>query len=78
MIPETIRIDELLLRLPNLDEVAARNIAGRVAERLAKALGRTEMYPLPAGSALRVRIPAGIPSDELVDTIADRILEALR
>jgi hypothetical protein len=78
MIPETIHIEELLLRLPNLDEVAARRIAAQVAERLSRSLGRSDLYPMPAGSTLRVRIPAGIPADELVDTIAQRILEALR
>jgi hypothetical protein len=78
MIPETIRIDELLLRLPGVDEVAARRVATDVAQRLARALGRTEMYPLPAGAALNVRIPAGVAPEDLAETIADRILEALR
>jgi hypothetical protein len=78
MIPETIRIDELLLRLPGIDEVAARRVAANVAERLARAAGRTEMYSLPAGAALKVHIPAGVPPEDLAETIADRILEALR
>jgi hypothetical protein len=78
MIPETIRIDELLLRLPGVDEVAARRIAAEVAERLARAVGRTEMYPLPVGAALKVRVPSGIAPEQLAETIADRILEALR
>jgi hypothetical protein len=78
MIPETLRIKELLLRMPALDETRARHIAADVAARLARALGRTEMYPLPAGASLSVRIPAGVPPEQLAETIAARILEALR
>ena len=78
MIPETLRIDELLMRLPGIDETEAREVAGNVAARVARALGRTDMIPLPAGSVLRVRIPAGVPREELAETIAERILEALR
>jgi hypothetical protein len=78
MIPKTLRIDELLLRLPSLDEAHARRIAEDVADRLARAVGRTEMYPLPAGAMLSVRIPDGTPPDELAETISRRILEALR
>lgn len=78
MIPDTIRIEELLLRLPGLDEERGRRIAGDVAARLAAALGRTELYPLPAGASLRVRVPAGTPPEDLAETIAGRILEALR
>lgn len=77
MILETLRIDELLLRLPSLDETRARRIAEDVSARLARAVGRTDMYPVPAGVALSVRIPAGTPPDELAETIARRILEAL-
>jgi hypothetical protein len=78
MIPETLRIDELLLRLPSLDEVQARRLAEDVADRLASAVGRTEMYSIPAGARLSVRIPAGTPPEELAETIARRILEGLR
>jgi hypothetical protein len=77
MIAETLRIDELLLRLPSLDETQARQIAEDVSARLVRAVGRAEMFPVPAGVALSVRIPAGTPPDELADTIARRILEAL-
>jgi hypothetical protein len=76
--PRTLRIDELLLRLPSLDETQARRIAEDVAARLARAVGRTEMYPVPAGAALSVRVPDGTPAEELAETIARRILEALR
>jgi hypothetical protein len=78
MIPETLRIDELLLRLPSLDEEQARRIADDVADRLARAVGRTEMFPVPAGAALSIRIPAGTPFEQLAETITRRILEALR
>jgi hypothetical protein len=36
------------------------------------------MYPIPAGASLSVRIPNGTPPEELAETIARRILEALR
>ena len=65
MIPKTVRIDELLLRLPSLDEAQARRLAEDVADRLARALGRTEMYPIPAGASLSIRIPDGTPPEEL-------------
>ena len=78
MMPRTLRIDELLLRLPSLDEEQARRIAEDVADRLARAVGRTEMYPLPAGAALSIRIPDGTPREELAEMITQRILEALR
>jgi hypothetical protein len=78
MMPQTLRIDELLMRLPSLDEEQARRIARDVADRLARAVGRTEMYPVPAGAGLSIRIPDGTPHDELAETITRRILEALR
>jgi len=78
MMPQTLRIDELLLRLPSLDEEQARRIAKDVAYRLARAVGRTEMYPVPPGAVLSIRIPDGTPGEELVETITRRILEALR
>ena len=78
MMPRTVRIDELLLRLPSLDEDKARRLAEDVADRLSRALGRSEMYPIPAGASLSIRIPDGTPPEELAETIARRILEALR
>jgi hypothetical protein len=78
MTPETLRIEDLLLHLPSLDEAEARRIAKGVAERLARAVGRTEMYAVPAGAALSIRIPEGTPREELAETITRRILEALR
>jgi hypothetical protein len=78
MMPQTLRIDDLLLRLPSLDEEQAHRIAKDVADRLARTVGRTEMYRLPAGAALSIRIPDGTPRDELAETITRRILEALR
>ena len=78
MIPETLRVDELLLRLPELDEEDARRLAVDVSARLARALGRTEMYPLPDGASLSVRIPPDTPRRDLARVIADRSLEALR
>ena len=78
MIPETMRIDELLLRVPDLEPEQARRLAGDVAARLARALGRTEMYPVPNGASVSVRIPPGTPRRELAQVIADQIMEALR
>lgn len=78
MIPETLRIDELLLRVPELQPEQARRLAADVAARLARALGRIEMYPVPNGVSLSVRIQPGTPRGELAKVIADQILEALR
>ncbi|HKA31494.1 MAG TPA: hypothetical protein VKH82_19075 [Candidatus Binatia bacterium] len=78
MIPETLRIDELLLRVPNLQPEEARRLAADVAALLARALGRTEMYPVPHGASLSVRVPPGTPHRELARVIAGQILEALR
>ena len=78
MIPETLRIDELLLRVPDLQPEQARRLAADVAARLARALGRMEMYPVPDGATLSVRVPPGTPRGELARVIAGQILEALR
>jgi hypothetical protein len=78
MIPETLRIDELLLRVPDLQPEQARRLAADVAARLARALGRMDMYPVPHGAALSVRVPPGTPRSELARVIAGQILEALR
>jgi hypothetical protein len=78
MISETLRIDEMLLRVPQLSEDQARWLAQDVAELLARALGRTEIYPLPAGALLNIRIPHGTPRSELAGTIASQIIEVLR
>jgi hypothetical protein len=78
MSPDTIRIDELLLRLPTLDESRARLIAEDVSARLAGALGRRRMMPIPRRDALSVHIPDNVPAEQLAELIAARILEALR
>lgn len=78
MMPRTLNIDELVLRLPSVDEEQAGRIARDVADRLARALGRMEMYPLPAGAAVSIRIADGTPYEEMAEMIARRILEALR
>lgn len=78
MSPDTIRIDELLLRLPSLDESRARLIARDVSARLARAFGRRDMPPLPRRDTLTVHIPDGVPAERLAEIIAARIVEALR
>jgi hypothetical protein len=78
MIPETLRIDELLLRVPGLDEDQARWLAQDVAALLARQFGRHEMYPVPARALLHVRIPHGTPRRELAAAIAAQILEAIQ
>jgi hypothetical protein len=78
MIPETLRIDELLLRVTDLEPDQARRLAADVGARLARALGRTEMYPVPVGASLLVRVSPGTPRGELAQLIAGQILEALR
>ncbi|WP_266182085.1 hypothetical protein [Dyella humicola] len=78
MMPRTLRIDELVLRLSALDEEQGGRIAKDVANRLARAVGRMEMYPIPAGAVVSIRISDGTPHEEMAEMITQRILEALR
>jgi hypothetical protein len=75
---ETLRIDDLLLRVPGVDERDAPRLAREVGARLARALDRAEMSDVPAGATLHVRIPYGTPRGEMADVVARQILEALR
>jgi hypothetical protein len=76
VIPETAKIDELILRVPGLDRDQARQLADEVAELLARELPGLPM--LPAGISLRLRIDSDVPPRELAAHLAQQILSGLR
>ena len=73
-----VAIDELRLRIPGVDEAAARAIAARVADELA---ARADAGP-GAGDVgeLRLTVPwkPGTATDEVVRQAARELLRALR
>ena len=74
---ETVRIDELSLRVPGISTEEARRLGEDVARRIASALppdGRTEHL---GALDLRVSIPHGMPRDQLAIAIARGILEKM-
>jgi hypothetical protein len=77
MSPETVRIDELVLRLPGVDVDRAHALADEVARRLAQALRVRALVSVPAALALRVRVPDRTPPEEMAESIARQVLEAL-
>jgi hypothetical protein len=74
----TIEIAELVLRLPGVDKADAPALAEEIlaaaAERL-RGTGRTGRLQL---AELRVKLPAGTRRADLIDQVADRIVEVLR
>ena len=80
--PESVQIDELVLRLPamaGVDRERARELAREVADRLADALSTHghRIGSVPTDLALRVRLPDGTPRADVARVIAAQILEAL-
>jgi hypothetical protein len=72
---ETVRIDDLHLRVPGLSVEEARQMGEEVARRVAEALpvhGRKERLGV---LDLRLSIPYGTPRDRLAALIARAILE---
>ena len=76
MIPETVSIDDLILRLPGLERDAARKLGEDVARILAREL--PSLHVLPEGLSLRLRVPSTARADDLAAALAEQILEALR
>ncbi len=75
---ETVRIDELHLRVPGLSAEEARRLGEEVAWRMADALpveGRVEHL---GALDLRLTVPSGTPRDRLAEEIARAILQKLR
>jgi len=78
MASETIRIEELHLRVPGLSREEARRLAEDVARLVAEALpasGRSERL---GALDIRTSIPSATPRDRLASLIAGSILEKLR
>lgn len=77
----TVEIEELVLRVAaddaGLDRAAAAELGRAVAEILARELELREVYDVPAGIALRVRVAPGLSRDEMAQAIAGQVLEAL-
>ena len=75
---ETVRIDQLHLRVSGLSEPEARRLGEDVSRRVAFGLppdGRTEHLGL---LNLRISIPSGVARERLVERIAEEILKSLR
>ena len=74
-----VAIDELRLRIPGVDETAARALAARVAEEVA---ARAANPGLGAGAAgeLRLTVPwkPGTATDDFVRQVVRELLRALR
>jgi hypothetical protein len=74
---ETVRIDELRLRVPGLSEPEARRLGEDVARRVADGLaahGRVEHLGL---LDLRISMPSGVSKERLAERIAEEILKKL-
>lgn len=77
MASESVRIDELRLRIPGLSLEEARRLGDEVAHRVANGLedhGRIEQL---GALDLRLHIPAGTPRAQLAQRIAQIILSTL-
>lgn len=74
----TVRIGSIDIRVPGLSPAAARSLANDVAARVASGVadGATKDRSI---DVMRIRVPASANRPgTLADTIATRILEALR
>ena len=75
---ETVRIDDLHLRVPGVSAEEARQLGEEVARRVAEELsvqGRVEHL---GALDLRLSVPKGMPRDRLSEEIARAIIEKLR
>lgn len=75
---DAVAIEELVLRVPGVRPDDAPKLVEDVLRRVQENLrgsGRTGVIRL---TELRVRVPSGVPRDELVARIADELAEALR
>jgi hypothetical protein len=78
MAAETIRIDELHLRVPGLGREEARRLGEEVARRLAEELPREGRPQRLASLDLRTSVPATTPRAGLADAIVRAIRRSLR
>lgn len=75
---ETVRIDELHLRVPGLNRGEAHDLAQSVARKVAQSLARDGRSERLGVLEIRASAPAGTPVDRLADVIATAVGERLR
>jgi hypothetical protein len=75
---ETVRIDELHLRVPGLSRGAAHDLAQSVARKVAQSLGGDGRSARLGALEIRATAPAGTPINRLADVIAAAVSERLR
>lgn len=78
MAGKTLEIEDLVLRIPGLAGADARRVGEEVARRLAEALQRWRMGPVPPALDLRVTVPSRTRREDLPRLIVTRILSALQ
>ena len=75
---ETVRIGELLLRVPGLSAQEGRTFSREVMQRVAQRLPDQGKVQSLGALDIKVRISEGTPRHRLVETVADAILRGLR
>jgi hypothetical protein len=78
MARETVRIEQLRLRLPGLSMEQARRFGQEVARQVAEGLPAEGRHTRMGAAQVRVHSPASAPRDQLARNVALRILESLR
>ncbi len=74
---DTIRIDELHLRVPGLGREEARRLGEEVARRLSRELPPTVRPQRLSSLDLRAAVPAGTPREKLADAIVLAVRRSL-
>ena len=77
MAADRIIIEELSLQMPGLSTESARAIAAEVAERVGAGVAAAMPKRSLGALELRLELRQGAGTQELVDVVARRILEAL-
>lgn len=70
-----VEIEELVLRLPGISRAAAPGVARAIVERVQERLRGTGRVGRIRIAQVRLQVPAGLRTDELIDRVADRIAE---
>lgn len=74
---DRVIIEELVLRLPGLSAQAARAISTAVAQRLGHGLEQAMPSESLGALDITVTVRAGASRDEMVDTVAQAVIQAL-
>ena len=72
-----IRIDEMILRIPGVDEEEGRQIAQKLTSRLSEALSENESSGIVDDIKINLRLDKSDP-DEITDAILEQILFQLK